>query len=97
MDDINEVFDPNREYLDKKKMSKMTEDEVIARNKQVSLRNRRADNPTKTPMPSPEQLEQMYTSRAASNPAAQKPGWRELIDMVKVMPPTIANNDQNNE
>ena len=97
MDEINEVFDPNREYLDRKKMAKMTEEEVIARNKQVSLRNRRAENPTKAPMPTPEQLEQMYTQRASQNPAAQKPGWRELIDMVKVMPPTIANNDQNNE
>ena len=97
MDEINEVFDPNREYLDRKKMAKMTEEEVIARNRQVSLRNKRADNPTKTPMPSPEQLEQMYTARASSNPDAQKPGWRQLIDMVKVMPPTIANNDQNNE
>lgn len=97
MDEINEVFDPNREYLDRKKMAKLTEAEVIERNKQVSLRNKRADAPTKAAMPSPEQLEQMYTSRAASNADAQKPGWRQLIDMVKVMPPTIANNDQNNE
>lgn len=97
MDEINEVFDPNREQLDRKKLAKMTEEEIIARNKQVSLRNKRAENPEKKPMPTPEQLEQMYMQRSSQSADAQKPGWRQLIDMVKVMPPTIANNDQNNE
>jgi len=95
MEEIDQVFDPNKEYLDRKTMAKMTEDEVIARNKQASLRNKRAENPTKAPMPTPEQLEAMYMARSNQSADAQKPGWRQLIDMVKVMPPTIANNDQN--
>lgn len=88
MDDINEVFDPNHEPLDRKKLSKMTEDQIIARNRQISLRNKRADNPAAAPMPSPEQLAQTYEQRSLTV-EAQNPKWRQLIEAAKAMPPSL--------
>jgi hypothetical protein len=91
MDEINQVFDPNREPLDRKKLSKMTEDEIMARNRQVSLRNKRVENPAAVPMPSPEQLAQAYEQRSQTV-EAQNPKWRQLIEAAKAMPPTLATN-----
>lgn len=85
MDEINEVFDPNKEVLTKEQMSKMTEEQLIKRNS--SIRNKRAESKSTVPMPSPEQLEQMYTQRSNMAEATNK-GWAELIGMVKAMPPT---------
>ncbi len=91
MDEINQVFDPKREYLDRKRRASMTEDEIIERNRQASLRNKRAENPAAAPMPTPEQMEAAYMQRSMTT-EAQNPKWRQLIEAAKSMPPTIATN-----
>lgn len=106
MEEIDKVMDSNNSLIDEGtsthgeatdglRMKKMTEAEIVARNKEVSLRNKRAESPNKTPMPSADQLKYMYEQRAQANQSAQKPGWQQLIEMVKVMPPTLANNTGN--
>lgn len=91
MEEIDQVFDPNHKQLDRKRLAKMTEDEIIERNRQASLRNKRAENPAAAPMPTPEQLEQVYMQRSTTA-EAQNPAWRKIIEAAKAMPPTIATN-----
>jgi hypothetical protein len=91
MADIDQVMDSSGEFLDPERRSKMTEDDIRKRNKEASNRNKRAESKDVRPMPTPEQLEQMYTQRSAVAESSVK-GWAELIGMVKNMPPTILQN-----
>jgi hypothetical protein len=80
MDQINEVFDPNKKPLTPEDMAALTEAQIIERNRQATLRNRQAANPQAIPMPSAEQIEMMVTARA--NAAAAHPQMQKIMGLL---------------
>lgn len=78
LDQINEVFDPNKRYLTPEELAQLTPDQLIERNRMI--KNKPADNPHKIPMPSAEHIEQMIVQRAQS--AADHPQMKQIMGLL---------------
>lgn len=75
LEEINQVFDPNKKYLTPDELASLTSEQVIERNRIISARNKQVQNPSALPMPSHEQIEAMAVARAtqaAAHPQMQK-------------------------
>lgn len=83
MEEIDQVFDPNRQYLTPTELAALSDEEIMKRNRQIKYK--KAKNPNTAPMPTTEQLEMMYAQQTQVAEST-KPGWRELMGMVKAMP-----------
>lgn len=74
LDEINEVFDPNKKYFkDRKEFAELTSEQIIDRNKKLNA-GKPVPNPQALPMPPQEQIDNMYAMRAtqaAANPQMQ--------------------------
>lgn len=72
LDEINQVFDPNRQFLQKSDLKNLSAKEMEEKNRQI--RNKRAVSTQAMPMPSQEQIDQFYTQKAQqadANPQMQ--------------------------
>ena len=79
LEEVNQVFDPNKRYLTPEELANLTPEQVIERNKQI--RNRQAQNPNALPMPSQEVLEQMAIARATT--AAAHPQMQKIMGLLE--------------
>lgn len=65
LDQINEVFDPNKKYLQRDDLENMSEEQFKNRSREVLKYNKkRVDNPSAIPMPSDQQMENIYAVKA---------------------------------
>lgn len=80
LEEINQVFDPNKKYLTPEEFSQLTDDQLIERNRLLSIRNKTVANPQSVPMPTPEQMEIMVTQRA--NQAAAHPQMKQIMGLL---------------
>lgn len=80
MDEVNQVFDPKKKYLSPDDLANLTPEQVIERNKQITLRNRQASNPAALPMPTQDQIEAVLLQRA--NQAAAHPQMQQIMGLL---------------
>ncbi len=80
MEEIDEVFDPNRKYYkDRKEFVEQSTEEIIDRNRRASATKTVASS-TAMPMPTQEQIDAMYTARA--NQAASHPQMQTIMNLL---------------
>lgn len=64
LEQLNEVYDPNREYLSAEQIANLTAEQIIERNNQISRRTKTVKSSGAVPMPSQESMEQHYSAIA---------------------------------
>lgn len=81
LDQINEVFDPNQQYLTPEQMAMLTPEQIIERNNQSARRlGKTVPSRNAVPMPTQEHIESIYTSRA--NAAAANPQMQMIMNAI---------------
>jgi pyruvate/2-oxoglutarate dehydrogenase complex dihydrolipoamide acyltransferase (E2) component len=75
LEQINQVFDPNKKYLTPDEMASLTAEQMTERNRQIALRaGKSVPSQGALPMPSQEHMESLYTvqaHRAEAHPQMQ--------------------------